>query len=610
MENLKVFLEEKVNRRSSYCGEDSWVSLNENLNRWKEQDVLHNYESAVFKVNAGVNRCDTFSLIHGCVHVLHSIARKSKHPFALVPEDCKKLCTAAMRDLQFLKERKFLDKHVFVTGLLSTEFTFPLEVIWELHKADILQISSYVLKKFPVGSDSVLSSSVLWLLLNSKNSPEYVEIVIDVFASLLSASQSGPFNVQLSTICAVNLKKCTDEIIRWVLDSPPLCSESIDFNFLSSAKLLSTCGSEAIEQFILTYFLLPLCEQNEPNSIQSLLHAVEMQEKTTLETVSNSYRSLLVSIVRALGDDKVVSQICAAVVKPSVNFKVIFLLTAAVLSENPECCENFQRLIDELIQLGLEGGRQTELSAGFLLARHCCTCDSKTFSTYSSWFSSYFGPDSATARNAVHFQSLMQLLTDIVPVDSAENLRVHINKVPQAPTSCNSILHDYTVLARTRLADLNETSELAGLFSDSRQETYPGLDFKQGDIVKVLLHYQQTNEVMKPVLEASIFRRTYFRNIFLVELLGLPGSSEKVFKPEEFGLNNTTRHDFILALKAMGKVPDKLFRAYTDIKFSQEVEKTERLAERSEQTEKEINSEAKSDLSKRKRSLQVRPKRQ
>lgn len=145
-----------------------------------------------------------------------------------------------------------------------------------------------------------------------------------------------------------------------------------------------------------------------------------------------------------------------------------------------------------------------ELSAGFLIARQCCSCDSKNFGSYSLWFSSNFGINSVTARNTVQFQQLLQLLTEIVPVESAENLRVHINKVyfkllifknssnkkqlnmrisyvsfpmqvPLAPTSCHSILHDYTVLARTRLADLNESSELPGLFSDSSRDAVPGL---------------------------------------------------------------------------------------------------------------------------------------
>lgn len=79
--------------------------------------------------------------------------------------------------------------------------------------------------------------------------------------------------------------------------------------------------------------------------------------------------------------------------------------------------------------VGLEKGRQTELSAGLLLARQCCNCDNKTFSTYSVWFSSKFGPNSVTARSTFQFRSLLQLLTDIVPFESAEMLRVHINKV-------------------------------------------------------------------------------------------------------------------------------------------------------------------------------------
>lgn len=167
---------------------------------------------------------------------------------------------------------------------------------------------------------------------------------------------------------------------------------------------------------------------------------------------------LLLQIIKALGVEKVINKLGAAVVGPNFSWKVIFLLVAALLSDSPDCCENlgskrhyvfslcglklltfmktflffffsFLELIDELILHGLEGGRQTELSAGILLARQCCSCDSKNFGSYSIWFSSHFGPDSVTARNPIQFLSLLQLLTDIVPAESAEILRVHINKV-------------------------------------------------------------------------------------------------------------------------------------------------------------------------------------
>lgn len=110
---------------------------------------------------------------------------------------------------------------------------------------------------------------------------------------------------------------------------------------------------------------------------------------------------------------------------------------------------------------------------------------------------------------------------------------------------------------------------------------------------------------MKPVLEASIFRRSYYRNIFLVELLRLPGSSEEVFNPEDFNLDSEIRHAFISALKLMGKIPGKLFKAYTEQKSLKEFKEPQDA----EITSKEVVVEMKCEsleLSRKKRSLQLK----
>lgn len=92
---------------------------------------------------------------------------------------------------------------------------------------------------------------------------------------------------------------------------------------------------------------------------------------------------------------------------------------------------------------------------------------------------------------------------------------------------------------------------------------------------------------MKPVLEASVLRRLYYRNVFLVELLGLSGSTEKAFRPEDFQLHIETRHEFILALKKLGKIPDKLFQVYLEKRSPEGIRESDKNV--SKETMKQTN---------------------
>lgn len=558
MDILREFLSSRCKPYQPVNGDYAWELLTKKMDDLKERDRFTEASSAISR----------------CIHMIHKASKDGKPPFAVLPNsDSLTACEAVIDDLKLLAS-DHLCRSDFVKGLTNTEITIPLLIIWKLHKAGILQISTYVFRKIEPGEENLVVDAILWLLSNAKDSNEYGDVAKDTFCSLLIASQSGTVNSELAAICASILKKCADDIVNLVMSPKEQCAitpVSPDLSYLTCSELWS-CGSEAMEQFALAHLLHLLGEQYASNSGQTLIDAVVFQEKCLLNKASSSsFDSLIAALVSSLGTDKIINQLAVAVVRPAVNWKTIFLLVAVLLSKRPECCNDMKKLTDELIQVGLEGGRQNELAAGFLIARHCCICDSKSFGSYVVWFSSYFGINSATARNPVQFQSLLKLLTEIVPVESAENLRIHINKVPLAPTSCHSILHDYTVLARTRLADLNESSELTGLFANSTRDSVSGQDSKQGDIVRVLRHFQSTREIMKPVLEASVLRRLYFRNVFLADLLDISGTTDTSINLEDYGLSEEIRHDFILALKEMGKIPEKLFRVYLEKRSSQEI---------------------------------------
>lgn len=75
---------------------------------------------------------------------------------------------------------------------------------------------------------------------------------------------------------------------------------------------------------------------------------------------------------------------------------------------------------------------------------------------------------------------------------------------------------------------------------------------READVAKVMSHFKQTKEVMKVVLEASVFRRQFYEKVFLADLL-------KYNDPEHAG--------FIEKLFSMGKIPHKMYTVWCNSKM-------------------------------------------
>lgn len=69
----------------------------------------------------------------------------------------------------------------------------------------------------------------------------------------------------------------------------------------------------------------------------------------------------------------------------------------------------------------------------------------------------------------------------------------------------------------------------------------------EADIVKVLESFKSTGQVMRVVLEASVFRQKYFLDTFLKTLM----YSQSV--------DNQLRDSFIEKLNSMNKIPNNIY---------------------------------------------------
>uniref|UniRef100_A0A5F9CMA1 FA complementation group A n=1 Tax=Oryctolagus cuniculus TaxID=9986 RepID=A0A5F9CMA1_RABIT len=116
---------------------------------------------------------------------------------------------------------------------------------------------------------------------------------------------------------------------------------------------------------------------------------------------------------------------------------------------------------------------------------------------------------------------LFKFLSDLVPFEAPRCLQVHILHPPLVPDKYRSLLSDYVSLAKTRLADLKVSIENMGLYEDLASAgdiAEPDSQAAQ-DVAKAVSVFEHTGKIPVTVMEASIFRRSYYTGHFLPALL-------------------------------------------------------------------------------------------
>uniref|UniRef100_G1TF41 FA complementation group A n=1 Tax=Oryctolagus cuniculus TaxID=9986 RepID=G1TF41_RABIT len=142
---------------------------------------------------------------------------------------------------------------------------------------------------------------------------------------------------------------------------------------------------------------------------------------------------------------------------------------------------------------------------------------------------------------------LFKFLSDLVPFEAPRCLQVHILHPPLVPDKYRSLLSDYVSLAKTRLADLKVSIENMGLYEDLASAgdiAEPDSQAAQ-DVAKAVSVFEHTGKIPVTVMEASIFRRSYYTGHFLPALL-----TPRVVTA------------FVFSRRRVGKIPPSLYATY------------------------------------------------
>lgn len=119
-----------------------------------------------------------------------------------------------------------------------------------------------------------------------------------------------------------------------------------------------------------------------------------------------------------------------------------------------------KEIIRELIVSGLSEKLEVEISAAFVLARHCSLISPEKFSRYVQWYVRAFGNETTSPANTPEsFAYLAAVLSSWVPDEPICFLQVHATYWPYFPRGMRSVWSEYIDLSKSRILVYNDFEE-------------------------------------------------------------------------------------------------------------------------------------------------------
>ncbi|XP_050436466.1 Fanconi anemia group A protein homolog [Adelges cooleyi] len=406
--------------------------------------------------------------------------------------------------------------------LLLQENNYSIEITWRLHSQQIIDFAEFI-SRYKWDPDEIITT----LLSLSESKDELHQIILtDLFISLLLLLSGEPnthFNSHLRIIQ------------QFLIHSSSLIMKNPDaWIYLKRVKCSPLCIKSTAKR------MFKIMLKNMLATDLNYYLDVAYEEYRMYKTSESIYRML--EMMLDLLDENIIFSLIQNVIfemPNKANWKMILsLITVFVKTKSQQSHKlklKFEHLLNHTLSKSELNDEFTLCKATLLVFRHCCL-DIGLWSEYRRWYSSY-KPSVETAQN------FYKLLTHLIPYDLPAALASHTNTQPTLTESCVAIQNTYVKVAREQLVKINKGQDTMGLFKD-----YDDTENRhEADVVKVLESYKKTGQVMRVVLEASVFRKTYFVNTFLKTLMDPHMQDDQI------------RCEFIEKLNDINKIPNSIY---------------------------------------------------
>ncbi|KAM9375887.1 LOW QUALITY PROTEIN: Fanconi anemia group A protein [Pholidichthys leucotaenia] len=435
-----------------------------------------------------------------------------------------------------------------------------LEVAYHLHQHNILPLNYIIESDEGVRSWLVPQLKALcgWAPLpEDEESKEAQHKVLFTVVRVLVAVgfEPSPDAVAADRRSSVLCCSMLDDMLFWFLDNVNKTSAGDEPELWIHVFDTSLCGVRVLAETLESFFMHSLTQSLTYKPRLTVSDAITLQNEWTFAKASRLLTCLYRKLAVIFTVEQLLRHLEQVLEMHEVNWKHVlcFLSTLLVYHQSAQPC--LKELLSKLLSSAFEGYDLENMITAFLLARQGALEGPGIFPSYSDWFKMSFGGGScyhANSKKSLVF--LLKFLSDLVPYEPPQYLKVHILHPPYVPVKHRSLLMEYVSLAKTRLADLKESVEDMGLYEDVSGAASSVQYQAAQDVEKAVCLFDSTGRISATVMEASIFRRPYFLTRFLPALL----------IPRVLPVKADAQMSLIEALKKADKIPAAQYSSYVE----------------------------------------------
>ncbi|KAM7332305.1 hypothetical protein ACRRTK_009013 [Alexandromys fortis] len=251
--------------------------------------------------------------------------------------------------------------------------------------------------------------------------------------------------------------------------------------------------------------------------------AIQMQKEWSFAKTCQELATLYCRVLVMLGPGESVGRLQEVLETQEVNWQYVLSCLSTLVVCFPEAQQLFKDWVASLMAHAFESYHLDSMVTAFLVVRQATLEGPFVFPSYADWFKESFGSSlgyHSCSKKALVF--LFKFLSDLVPWEPPRYMQVSVE---------NLGLYE----------DLSSSGDVAEPQRQAMQ-----------DVEKAIVVFEQTGKIPMPVLEASIFRRSYYLSRFLPALL----------TPRVLPEVPDSRAAFVETLKRADKIPSSLYDAY------------------------------------------------
>ncbi|KAK9392613.1 Fanconi anemia group A protein [Crotalus adamanteus] len=501
-------------------------------------------------------------------NLIEKISMESGQTTLLSAEQRKELLCLSQSLKELLTYNAFCHS-VFAQEMWKMQHPPVLEVAWHLHRENIVRLEELLETNLEVPALVDWLSSSLCLLchqMDEMNTEIGQNILTDLALVLLqngfpkaSKSEKKLEMKNISEICCAVLEK----MLAWVLDavatekqgsaSPVVKAVRCWLQVYSLMVFHGTAPPESL-QLLFGHIFTRVLTYNPHLTVSDAIHLQrEWSFARTSSVLATLYRKLFV----VFQPEELTQRLQRVLETSEVNWRHVLSCISTLLVCHSQADQLVKDLLSGLLRKAFANYDLESLITAFLTVRQAALEGPALFPPYAEWFKLTFGSSSSlhgSSKKALFF--FFKFLSQLVPFEAPQHLKVHLLHPPFVPSKYRSLLLEYITLAKTRLADLKVSIEDMGLYenlSSTKDASQPCCQALQ-DVEKAIQIFQNTDKIPASVMEASVFRRCYYLSRFLPALLAprvLPGTPD-------------ARMALIGALKRAGKIPPNAYATYLE----------------------------------------------